>query len=108
MIRDRLRSALKRVRSTAEPTPPETPEPPAPQPPAFERAALEAILDDMVRPALRDDGGDIEVLEIRGGEIAVRMIGACDGCPSQSVTLTHGVERLLAEELPGFTGLVVE
>lgn len=95
-----LRARLGRA-AAAEPSPPESP-----PPEVFPRAALEAVLDEHVRPALAEDHGGIEVVAVRGGVVHVRLLGACDGCASATVTLRDGVERLLAEELPGFERLV--
>lgn len=68
-------------------------------------ALLDRLLDDMVRPGLQSDGGDIEVLDVVAGVVRVRLVGSCDGCPSSALTLQMGIERLLAEELPGFVRL---
>jgi Fe-S cluster biogenesis protein NfuA len=47
----------------------------------------------LVRPAVRADGGDIELVDIgEDGVVRVRLLGGCVGCPSASVTLTHGIE----------------
>ena len=72
----------------------------------FTRAQVEELVDEMVRPALESDGGDIEVVRIEQGDIYVRLLGACVGCPSSRMTLQMGVERLLQEELPGFQSLI--
>lgn len=62
---------------------------------------------DRVRPLIRGDGGDIELLEVTGdGEVRVRLLGACVGCPSSSVTLTMGIERNLRDTIPGVTRVV--
>ncbi len=72
----------------------------------FTRAQVEELVDEMVRPALESDGGDIEVVRIDEGHIYVRLLGACVGCPSSRMTLQMGVERLLEEELEGFQSLI--
>ena len=62
---------------------------------------------DRVRPLIRGDGGDIELLEVtHDGEVRVRLHGACVGCPSSSVTLTMGIERNLRDTIPGVTRVV--
>jgi len=64
---------------------------------------------DEVRPALQADGGDIELLGITPDLRArVRLVGACSGCPSASITLSFGVENYLKERVPEVTGLKVE
>lgn len=64
---------------------------------------------DEVRPALQADGGDIELLGMTPDLRArVRLVGACQGCPSASITLSFGVENYLRERVPEVKGLKVE
>ena len=65
------------------------------------RRALEKI-----RPAVRLDGGDLELVGIADGVVTIRLTGACDGCPMSPVTLRAGVERILREECPEVRGVV--
>ncbi len=74
--------------------------------PPLSRADVARVLDDLVRPALQSDGGDIELLDVVGGEVRVRLVGSCSSCPSSVMTMKMGVERLLEDELPGFVRLV--
>jgi Fe-S cluster biogenesis protein NfuA len=55
---------------------------------------------DRIRPALQADGGDVELVDIDGGVVRVRLVGACAGCPMSQMTLTNGVERVLKQEIP--------
>ena len=67
---------------------------------------VEDILDDMVRPALNADGGDITLIEIKDNDIYVKLVGACSSCPSSIMTMKMGVERLLQEEFPQMGELI--
>lgn len=61
---------------------------------------------DLIRPVIQDDGGDIELLGIAdGGVVRVRLHGACIGCPSSTMTLQHGVERIVREKVPQVTAV---
>lgn len=60
---------------------------------------VEEILD-RIRPMLMADGGNIELIDVKDGEVFVHLIGACGMCPSSSMTLKLGVERALKEALP--------
>ncbi len=61
---------------------------------------LEKVLDE-IRPALRFDGGDIELVSIEeDGTILVRLMGACSGCGMSTLTLKAGVERVLKQKFP--------
>jgi Fe-S cluster biogenesis protein NfuA len=65
------------------------------------RARIEAVLDEYVRPGLRADGGEIELVGIDADNIVqVRLQGACQGCPSAVITLTMGVEAELKRRIP--------
>ena len=62
---------------------------------------IEAALDEHVRPGLRADGGDVEVVGIDDDRIVqVRMTGACQGCASSVMTQTFGVEAVLKARVP--------
>lgn len=67
---------------------------------------VQALFEDMVRPALQADGGDIELVKVEDDAVHVRLVGACSTCPSSTVTMKMGVERLLEEEFPQFRSLV--
>lgn len=56
---------------------------------------------DKIRPALQADGGDVELVDVEGGVVKVRLVGACRGCPMSQLTLANGVERVLKENVPG-------
>jgi len=58
------------------------------------RARLEEI-----RKYLQADGGDLEVVEIDGKEVKLRLVGACGCCPHAAITLKEGVEKDLREEI---------
>jgi Fe-S cluster biogenesis protein NfuA len=65
------------------------------------RQRIETVLDEHIRPGLRADGGDIEVVGIDDDKIVqVRMQGACQACPSSIMTLTMGVEATLKRHVP--------
>ena len=53
-----------------------------------------------VRPMLQADGGDVELVDVEGGLVKVRLKGACGGCPMATQTLKHGIERFLKKEVP--------
>jgi Fe-S cluster biogenesis protein NfuA len=55
---------------------------------------------DKVRPALRADGGDVELVDVQDGVVKVRLTGACGGCPMSQMTLKMGIERHLKKEVP--------
>ena len=60
---------------------------------------VEQVLDDM-RPYLIADGGNVELVEIDGPIVKLRLQGACGTCPSSTMTLKMGIERRLKEFIP--------
>lgn len=60
---------------------------------------------DEVRPSLQADGGDVELVDVKDGEVSVRLTGACHGCPMAAVTLQLGIEQLLKDKVKGFKKL---
>lgn len=71
----------------------------------FTFAQVEEVLDDMIRPALQNDGGDITLVEIKDNSIYVQLRGACGTCPSSTATMQFGVKNLLNEEFPAMVHL---
>jgi Fe-S cluster biogenesis protein NfuA len=65
---------------------------------------VEAVLD-RVRPFMQADGGDIELVDVKGNSADVKLTGMCAGCPSANMTLFLGVEMALREEIPEFETL---
>ncbi len=65
----------------------------------FKEQVAEVI--ETIRPALQNDGGDIELVSIdEDNTVRVRLQGACKGCPGAAMTLKMGVERMLKEKIP--------
>jgi Fe-S cluster biogenesis protein NfuA len=60
---------------------------------------VETVLDEM-RPYLMADGGNVELVELDGPVVKLRLQGACGSCPSSSMTLRMGIERRLREFIP--------
>jgi len=60
---------------------------------------VEKVLDEM-RPYLMADGGNVELVEIDGPVVRLRLQGACGSCPSSTMTLRMGIERRLREFIP--------
>ena len=58
---------------------------------------IKEIIEMRVRPVVAEDGGDIvyKTFDDKTGTVYVEMKGACSGCPSSSVTLKNGIERML-------------
>jgi Fe-S cluster biogenesis protein NfuA len=55
---------------------------------------------DKIRPSLMADGGNVELVEVEGDLVKVKLTGACSGCPMSQITLKMGIEKLLKKEIP--------
>ena len=64
------------------------------------RHSAEAVLARL-RPLLQAEGGDIEIVDVEGPDIYVRMSGNCAACPQAKMTLHFGLEAALRTEMPG-------
>ncbi|KAM0946155.1 putative scaffold protein Nfu/NifU [Dioscorea sansibarensis] len=73
-------------------------------------AMIKELLETRIRPAVQDDGGDIEYrgFDEETGIVKLRMQGACSGCPSSSVTLKSGIENMLMHYVPEVKGVEQE
>jgi len=57
------------------------------------------IMEEEIRPSLKKDSGDIELVDIDGKTVIVALRGACQGCPVSTVTLTDFVQQRLREQV---------
>jgi Fe-S cluster biogenesis protein NfuA len=60
-----------------------------------------SLLDEYVKPAVANDGGNIKFLNHQDGVVSVLLQGACSGCPSSTATLKQGIEGMLKNFMPG-------
>lgn len=63
---------------------------------------------EVIRPALKADGGDIILREVdeTTGVISVTLTGACTTCPASDQTLKAGIERIMKDRIDGVTEVV--
>ena len=60
---------------------------------------VENVLNTEVKPRLNLDGGSIELVDIQGNIISVKLLGMCGGCVNAKNTLKSFVEKVLKEKL---------
>lgn len=65
------------------------------------RDKIEAVIET-IRPAIRADGGDVELIgyDQEEGRVRLRLAGACHTCPHSLLTLKAGIEHRLRMMLP--------
>ncbi|CAG7847269.1 NFU1 iron-sulfur cluster scaffold homolog, mitochondrial {ECO:0000250/UniProtKB:Q9UMS0} Flags: Precursor [Serendipita indica DSM 11827] len=63
-------------------------------------AMIKELLETRVRPAIMEDGGDIEYRGFEYGTVKVKLKGSCRGCDSSTVTLKNGIENMMRHYIP--------
>jgi Fe-S cluster biogenesis protein NfuA len=64
------------------------------------RVKVQHILDTQINPGVAGHGGQVQLLEVRGVDIYLKMGGGCQGCGQAAVTLKQGVERAIRQSVP--------
>lgn len=76
--------------------------------PTEAEAKIIEILDEYIKPAVEQDGGEITFKSFESGIVSVVLRGSCSGCPSSTLTLKAGIEQLLKRMVPGVESVVAE
>ena len=68
---------------------------------------IKELIDTRIRPAVQEDGGDIDFVSFdeSSGLVRVQMQGSCKGCSSSAVTLKNGIENMLMHYVPEVSGV---
>jgi Fe-S cluster biogenesis protein NfuA len=66
---------------------------------------IEIALDE-IRPFLKNDGGDISLIEIKDNNVTVRLEGACTTCSVNQMTLKTGVEMTIKKHAPEIENVI--
>lgn len=111
-----LRTFIKAYVEAGGPIFLQEPEPAAAQQPSAEASAEDAeiskkvidLLENYVRPAVEQDGGNITFKSYQDGIVTVNLQGSCSGCPSATITLKSGIENLLKRMVPEVKEVVAE
>ena len=69
------------------------------------REKVEEVLNK-IRPSLKADGGDVELIDVKEGIVSVKLTGHCAHCPMSTMTLKNGIERILKEQISGVKEVV--
>lgn len=94
--RDDIAAIISRIRG--EPVDVEAPKPPRKQLTNIQRIRLiEETIEREIRPSLRQDGGDIELIDVEGNRVIIAFRAACAKCPVAGFTMQDVVEAKLRE-----------
>ena len=61
---------------------------------------------DSIRPFLKNDGGDIELIDIKEDVVYVRLLGNCSGCHISNSTMKLGVENTVKQFVPSIKEVI--
>ena len=56
---------------------------------------IESLMDEIIRPALANDGGGLEVIRVEGNDVVIKYQGACGSCPSSTGGTLAAITRAL-------------
>ncbi|MEW5756122.1 MAG: Fe-S cluster assembly protein NifU [Pseudomonadota bacterium] len=71
----------------------------------FQRMKRIETIIESIRPQLQADRGDVELVDVNGTTVTVKMVGACSGCQMAGMTL-GGIQQRLMEELGEFIKVI--
>ncbi|TLD11127.1 hypothetical protein PgNI_06079 [Pyricularia grisea] len=67
---------------------------------------IKELLETRIRPAIQEDGGDIEFRGFENGNVLLKLRGACRTCDSSTVTLKNGIEGMLMHYIEEVQGVI--
>lgn len=67
---------------------------------------ISKVIEQQISPELQKDGGDIELIDIDGNTVKVKLSGMCSGCKNASMTIKGFVESVLKDKVD--SAIVVE
>lgn len=57
------------------------------------------VIDQQISPQLQKDGGDIDLIDVEGNKVKVKLTGMCSGCKNATMTLKAFVESVLRDKV---------
>lgn len=70
------------------------------------RSQIEELFKAEINPAIASHGGRVELADVDGTRVYLRLGGGCQGCASAHVTLKHGIEQAIRQRVPEVTEIV--
>jgi Fe/S biogenesis protein NfuA len=70
------------------------------------REKVQNLIESAINPAIAGHGGFVDLLDVKEKVVYLAMGGGCQGCGMADVTLRHGIEALLRDEIPEITEIV--
>jgi len=57
------------------------------------------LIENHIAPELQKDGGDVELVDVEGNEVKIKLKGHCSACPNSHLTIKNFVEATLKEHV---------
>jgi Fe/S biogenesis protein NfuA len=70
------------------------------------REKVQNLLENAINPAIAGHGGFVDLLDVKDNVVYLALGGGCQGCGMADVTLRHGIEALLRDEIPEIAEIV--
>jgi Fe/S biogenesis protein NfuA len=70
------------------------------------REKVQNLIENAINPAIAGHGGFVDLLDVKDKIVYLAMGGGCQGCGMADVTLRHGIEALLRDEIPEIAEVV--
>lgn len=67
------------------------------------RKQIEELFEQSINPQIASHGGSVELVDVEGTKVYVRLGGGCQGCASANVTLKQGIEQAIRQMVPEVT-----
>jgi Fe-S cluster biogenesis protein NfuA len=67
---------------------------------------VEQILASRVNPGVSTHGGHVELIDVKGTAVYLRLSGGCQGCGAANVTLKQGIEKAIRSRIPEVTEVI--
>ncbi len=70
------------------------------------RVQIEKLFAESINPQIQSHGGSVELADVEGTTVYVRLAGGCQGCSSANATLKNGIEKAIRQVVPEITDVV--
>ena len=67
---------------------------------------VQQILASRVNPGVSTHGGQVELVDVKGSAVYLRLSGGCQGCGAANVTLKQGIEKAIKSKIPEVTEII--
>lgn len=68
--------------------------------------AIQKLIDEKINPGVASHGGFVELINVKDNRVYVRLGGGCQGCGMVDVTLKHGIQNMIQEQIPSITEIL--